>query len=323
LENSVIVSLLSFKLFKFKDIVLANNMGSVYSSAVVGEEVPRVNSSSNPETSDKISPSFQPKDRGPEGELAHSKDKESASYETSVSGCYLPDYVFVVDGSCGVYYTDSEEEAENFVATNMDSDCVGFILNGWTISNDVDKKECRKTFTVYGEKTNSGFFGFGRTHTISQYSIHRVPRLVPTSIKEEYSTEVEDPESGNSEEPGEGKKDDRYGSNLSPEEVLPVLSEKTDQYKVYSLIDEGGALIPRLDKSFKSYDEAIVHVKVMNMIHSELPRLLASSGSQEERDSVINRFCFGDSHLGLQKYFLGLPELEAVKKAREEIITNN
>jgi len=234
----------------------------------------------------------------------------------------LPEQVFIVDGPFGIYYTDSEEEADKFVSDNIDSDCVSFVLNGWMISKHIEKKDTRKTITIYGEKTNSAFFGFGRSRDISQYSIYRVPRIVsPTCThhensspdKEETKSEADcdNSESETVEESGTDSHD--YASSDNAE--VPKLI-----HEVYSLVplvansSEAPEWTLKLHKTFQNYEEAIDHVRVMNMVHSDLPKLLTNAISKEEKDNIINKFCFGDSHLGMQRYFLGMPSLDSIRE---------
>lgn len=239
----------------------------------------------------------------------------------------LPEQVFIVDGPFGIYYTDSEEEADRFVSDNIDSDCVSFVLNGWMISKHIEKKETRKTITIYGEKTNSAFFGFGRSRDISQYSIYRVPRIIPPPCshyddsgpnKEEIinsEAECDKSDSDTVDEPGTVS--DSHDYACSDDAEVPKLN-----HEVYSLVpavtdmpeSKASEWTLKLHKTFQNYEEAMDHVRVMNMVHSDLPKLLTNVTSKEEKDNIINKFCFGESHLGLQRYFLGMPCIDSIRE---------
>jgi hypothetical protein len=107
---------------------------------------------------------------------------------------------------------------------------------------------------------------------------------------------------------------------------VEIYSTQTMSYQVYRIHtvpsgtnafgvcrDETWAL--QTDRIFDDVEEARDYVIVQNRIHTELPSLLMSMDTETEREAFVTAFCFGDTHLHLQRYFLGKPNMAAIQHA--------
>jgi hypothetical protein len=71
------------------------------------------------------------------------------------------------------------------------------------------------------------------------------------------------------------------------------------------------------DKTFTDLEHAKNYVITQNLIHSELARFLIDLNNEEEKDALKLEFCFGDDYVHLQRYFLGLPNVNKIRESLE------
>lgn len=76
------------------------------------------------------------------------------------------------------------------------------------------------------------------------------------------------------------------------------------------------------DKLFTNFDEARNYVITQNCVHSELPRFLIDLPSIEEKETFIENFCFKETHLHLQRYFIGKPSKIKIQNSLKNIGIN-
>lgn len=68
------------------------------------------------------------------------------------------------------------------------------------------------------------------------------------------------------------------------------------------------------DITFTDLENAKNYVITQNLIHSELARFLIDLSNEEEKDAFKLEFCFGNNYVHLQRYFLGVPNVNKIKE---------
>lgn len=74
----------------------------------------------------------------------------------------------------------------------------------------------------------------------------------------------------------------------------------------------------KLDTTFTDYEEAKNYVRIKNRMNTELPLFLVDVKTQEEKDNIVDEFCFGEKYIQYQRFFLGKPDVNKIKIALRE-----
>jgi len=70
------------------------------------------------------------------------------------------------------------------------------------------------------------------------------------------------------------------------------------------------------DVEFDNLDDAKKYVISKNLYTTILPTLIVDMPS-EQKEEFKNKFCFGEDHLDLCRYFLGCPDRKKIKSCLE------
>lgn len=71
------------------------------------------------------------------------------------------------------------------------------------------------------------------------------------------------------------------------------------------------------DCVFSDLEEAKEYIKNKSRIFTIITNFLVDLKNEEEKTEFINEFCFGDKYLHHQRFFIGKPSIQKLRKAVE------
>jgi hypothetical protein len=75
--------------------------------------------------------------------------------------------------------------------------------------------------------------------------------------------------------------------------------------------------ILKLDQKFNDIQNAKKHIVSKSMIVTDINLFLNDIKRPEEKEEFVNNFCFGESYIQYQHYFLGRPNIKTLSMSVE------
>ena len=85
-------------------------------------------------------------------------------------------------------------------------------------------------------------------------------------------------------------------------------------WKIYKIKENW---ILKLDKKFNDIQNAKKHIVSKSMIFTDINLFLNDIKRPEEKEKFVDNFCFGESYVKYQHYFLGRPTIKKLSMSVE------